>query len=282
MTDFTVSPIGDWAESDDGFRALTEKITRESPFRCTSYKERCVRRRIGVRMRARGTATYEQYSSILDTDGSEYEQLIDVLTVNVTRFFRNPTAFAAIRQHVIPDLWQRRHTIRGWSAGTASGEEAFSLAALFYEYAMERDELHRMSRVSVLGSDIDRASLATARLATYLPASFADTDPEALERLFPACRGGRTVVLPVRAVTSFERRDLLTEPPANGTFDLITCRNVLIYLDRASQEALLNSLYDCLRPGGYLALGRVETLFGKSRTQLTPVDVRERLYRKPV
>lgn len=277
-----MSQDGGWAFGDDGFRDLTEKITRESSFHCISYKERCVRRRIGVRMRARGTATYEQYSRILDVDGSEYERLIDVLTVNVTRFFRNPTAFAAIRQHVIPDLWQRRRAIRGWSAGTASGEEAFSLAALFYEYAMERDELPSMARISVVGSDIDRASLDAARLATYLPASFADTDPEAVERLFPACRGGRTVIWPVRAVTSFERRDLLTEPPGNEAFDLIACRNVLIYLDRASQERLLDTLYDCLRPGGYLALGHVETLFGKSRAHLMPVDVRERLYRKPV
>ena len=104
-----------------------------------------------------------------------------------------------------------------------------------------------MSRVSVLGSDIDRASLDAASRATYLPASFADT-----------------------------------EPPRNATFDLITRRNVLIYPDRASHEGLLDTLYDALRPDGYLALGRVARLFGKARGHLMPVDVRERLYRKPL
>lgn len=266
--------------ADDGFRELTEKITRESEFRCTSYKDKCVRRRIAVRMRARGTETYEQYSGLLDADHGEYEWLLDALTVNVTKFFRNPTTYAAIAKHVIPDLWRRGASIDVWSAGSASGEEAYSLAALFYEHARGLEQLGHLGRVSVVGSDIDRASLDAAHRATYLPASFTDTTPELLERLFPPLDDRRTVIRPIRAMTRFEHRDLLRDPPPSEAFDLVACRNVVIYLDRDSQEGLLDALFDSLRPGGYLVMGHVETLFGRARRHLVPVDARERIYRK--
>jgi chemotaxis protein methyltransferase CheR len=267
-------------DAEDGFRDLTDKITRESDFRCNNYKDRCVRRRIAVRMRARGTATYAQYADLLDSDAGEYDHLIDVLTVNVTKFFRNPNTFAAAIRHVVPDLWTRGDRIDVWSAGTASGEEAYSLAALFYDYARTRGDLDQLGRVRVVGSDIDRESLEAADRAMYLPAAFADTAPDALDRLFPQLGDRRTVVPPVRAITSFERRDILQDPPQPLSFDLIACRNVVIYLDRDTQERLLDSLYESLRPGGYLIMGHVETLFGKARRFLTPVDLRERIYRK--
>lgn len=267
--------------ADDGFRDLTEKITRESPFRCTSYKEKCVRRRIAVRMRARGTETYLQYAQLLDNDREEYERLLDALTVNVTKFFRNPSTYAAIRTNVVPELWDRGGPICVWSAGSASGEEAYSLAAVFYEHAHHRDQLAQLGRVSVVGSDIDRASLDAASHAMYLPASFTDTPADLLDRLFPRMDDRRTVIPPMRAITRFERRDLLQDPPLAESFDLIACRNVVIYLDRPSQEGLLDALFGALRPGGFLVMGHVETLFGRARHHLRAVDVRERIYQKP-
>jgi chemotaxis protein methyltransferase CheR len=271
--------IGETA--DDGFRALAEKITRETEFRCTSYKDRCVRRRIAVRMRARGTMTYEQYADLLDSDSGEYAQLLDALTVNVTRFFRDPSTYAAIATHVIPDLWKRDTAVDVWSAGSASGEEAYSLAALFYEHARSLGQVAQTARVSVLGSDIDRASLEAADRALYLPASFTDTRSDLLNRLFPVLGDARSVIPALRALTRFERRDLLRDPTPRQAFDLVACRNVIIYLDRESQEALLEALFEALRPGGYLVLGHVETLFGRPRRQLVAVDLPQRIYRKP-
>ena len=277
-----IDPLIHGPAADDGFRALAEKITRESEFRCTSYKDKCVRRRIAVRMRARGTATYEQYAGLLDSDREEYRELLDALTVNVTRFFRNPTTYAAIAAHVIPDLWKRGRPIDVWSAGCASGEEAFSLAALFHEHALSLGDGSLMGRVSVVGSDIDRGSLEAANHAVYLHGSFTDTSAELLDRLFPVLGAARTVIPALRAVARFEHRDLLRDPPPHNAFDLVVCRNVIIYLDRESQETLLDSLLESLRPGGYLVMGHVETLFGRARRQLVPVDVRERIFRKPL
>ena len=278
MTQFTQSD----QPADDGFRDLAEKITRESEFRCTNYKDGCVRRRIAVRMRARGAATYAQYGDLLDRDSSEYEHLMDALTVNVTRFFRNPNTFAVAAQRVVPELWRRGSRIDVWSAGSASGEEAYSLAALFHEHARARGELERLGRVSVVGSDIDRGSLDAAKRATYLPASFTDTAPELLDDLFPKDGERRTVLPAIRAITRFERRDILREAAAACSFDLIACRNVVIYLDRATQEVLVDMLFNSLRPGGYLIMGHVEAIFGKARRNLVPVDIRERIYHKPL
>lgn len=265
---------------NDGFHVLADKITRETAFRCASYKDRCLRRRIAVRMRARGADSFGAYARVLDSDRREYERLLDALTVNVTKFFRNPATYEAIARTAIPDLWQR-DDIAVWSAGSASGEEPYSLAALFYEHARARDEAGTLGRVKVTGSDIDRSSLLAAERAQYMPAAFTDTPPHLIDRLFPVHGTARTVIPEIRALVHFERRDLLRERPAAETFDLVACRNVIIYLDRDAQEELLNVFYEVLRPGGYLVLGKVETLLGKLRSRLIPVDTRERIFRKP-
>lgn len=267
-------------DSDEEFGLLAEKITRETAFRCASYKDKCLRRRIAVRMRARGAASFSAYAEVLDSDRREYDRLIDALTVNVTKFFRNSSTFDAIETLVVPQLWQRDGDISVWSAGSSSGEEAFSLAALFYEYAAERGDIACVQRVQITGSDIDRGSLLAAEHARYSPVSFAETPPHLLDRLFPSIGETRTVITPIRALVRFERRDILREPPSPESYDLIACRNVIIYLDREAQEELLCSFHRVLRPGGYLVLGRVETLLGKPRQLFSVVDVRERIFRK--
>ncbi len=266
--------------AEDGFDLLSSKITRETSFRCASYKDKCLRRRIAVRMRARGAPSFLAYARILDADRQEYERLLDALTVNVTKFFRNRTTFETLASVVVPEVWRGDAEIAAWSAGCASGEEAFSLAALFHEHAIASGEEARLGRVRVVGSDIDRASLVAAEQARYRDASFADTPERLLERLFPRVSDSRTVLPSVRTMARFERRDILREPPAAGSFDLIACRNVIIYLGREAQEQLLCSLHRALRPGGFLVMGRVETLLGRPRELFSVVDLRERIFRK--
>ena len=115
----------------DDFSELTRKISAERGFSCASYKERCLRRRIAVRMRARGVHSYVDYARILDTDDAEYDRLLDALTINVTKLFRNWEAYAALASAVVPALWHRETSvIRVWSAGCSSGEEPYTIAAV--------------------------------------------------------------------------------------------------------------------------------------------------------
>ncbi|HKG95059.1 MAG TPA: protein-glutamate O-methyltransferase CheR [Gemmatimonadaceae bacterium] len=269
------------ALDEAGFDALTQKISRERGFGCASYKEKCLRRRIAVRMRARGMHTFRDYARLLDADPHEYDRLLDALTINVTKLFRNPEVFAAIAERVVPALWDSTApAIRVWSAGSSSGEEPYSLAVLFHRHAASRGELGRLSRVRVLGTDIDRDSLTRAARGEFEEVAFADTAPELRRRYFSPSGPPFRVSDEVRALVSFERRDLLREPPPPGPFQLVTCRNVIIYFDRGTQEELFERFHHALTPGGFLVLGKVETLLGRARTMFQVVDARERIFRK--
>ena len=268
-------------ETDPGFALLTEKISRERGFGCASYKEKCLRRRIAVRMRAKGVHTYADYIAVLDREPAEYERLLDALTINVTKFFRNWETYEAMARHVVPALWDAGGLARAWSAGCSSGEEPYSLAALFHAHAEARGESARLaSRIAIVGSDIDRESLAAAERGTYDEGAFADTPPQMRLRYFTAA-APFAVVPELRQVVRFERRDLLREPPPGAGFQLITCRNVIIYFDRGTQEALFERFFDALAPGGFLVLGKVETLLGTARSRFAAVDPRERIFRRP-
>lgn len=269
------------AADDPGFLALCKKIEREKGFRCGSYKDTCLRRRISVRMRARSAATYAEYAGVLDTDGAEYERLIQTLTINVTRFFRNPEAFACIAARVIPVLWQTRSPlIRVWSAGCATGEEAYSLAVLLREHALSIGDEAGLSRLRIIGTDVDREALATASRGRYSDAAFLDTAPAVTERYFPVENGMRTVNSDIRNLVAFDLQDLLEGKGPGGRLHLIVCRNVIIYFTRDTQERLFERFHELLLPGGFLVLGKVETLLGRSRELFAPVSSRDRIFRR--
>ena len=266
--------------SDAAFTALTAKIATDRGFGCASYKDKCLRRRIAVRMRARGVHTYAEYARVLDNDQAEYDKLLDALTINVTKLFRNWETYTVLRSLVVPSLWALPDpTISVWSAGCSSGEEPYSLAALFHEHA-ERAGAGPLAerRVQVLGSDIDARSLEAAERGTFEESDFTET-PSELRRRYFAPVAPFTIVPEVRRMVRFERRDLLAEAPPKGKHHLICCRNVLIYFDRETQERLFQKFRDALAPNGYLVLGKVETLLGAARTRFVAVDGRERIFR---
>jgi chemotaxis protein methyltransferase CheR len=264
----------------DDFLGLTRKISRERGFGCASYKEKCLRRRIAVRMRARGVHTYDDYARVLDADASEYDRLLDALTINVTKLFRNWEVYASIAANVVPALWQRQTTrIRVWSAGCSSGDEPYSLAILFHRFAAVNGMLAQLSRVDVLGTDIDRQCLEAAERGQFEEADFNET-PEELRQRYFAPSEPFTVAQAIRAIVRFESRDLLSDVPPRGPHDLIVCRNVLIYFDRETQERLFEMFHQALAPNGFLVLGKVETILGRCRSRFAPVDARGRIFRK--
>jgi chemotaxis protein methyltransferase CheR len=268
----TEQPLDDAA----GFAALTAKISGDRGFGCASYKEKCLRRRIAVRMRARAVHTFHDYARLLDTDPAEYDKLLDALTINVTKLFRNVETYNAIASDVLPALWARNRDIRVWSAGCASGEETYSLAILFLEQIRKAGPRN----VRVLGTDIDRASLAAAERGEYMEAAFVETDPQLRARYFEGDPPRKVGPAP-RALVDFHRRDMLREPPPERGLQMIVCRNVLIYFDRHSQEELFGRFHDALEPGGFLVLGKVETLLGPTRALFNTVTPRERIFRRP-
>lgn len=234
-----------------------------------------------MRMRAKGAHTYAEYAGILDTDAVEYDKLVETLTINVSKFFRNPETFACIAAKVIPELWTSTSPlIRIWSAGCATGEEPYSMGVLCREHALAAGDLERLNRVRIVGSDVDREALSAASKGRYPAAAFADTAPAVVERYFPLEHGLHTVSPEIRNLVAFEKRDLLEGGHPGGRMHMILCRNVIIYFTRETQENLFERFHDLLLPGGFLVLGKVETLLGKSREMFAPVSSRERIYRR--
>jgi chemotaxis protein methyltransferase CheR len=265
--------------SDAGFAALTAKIARDRGFGCASYKEKCLRRRIAVRMRARGVHTYHDYALVLDADRSEYDRLLDALTINVTKLFRNWETYAAVAEKVVPALWSLGEPLSIWSAGCSSGEEPYSVATLFHRHAEAAGALAALpGRVRVLGSDIDARVLEAAERGAFEEADFADTPADLRLRYFDE-QPPFSIASDVKRLVRFEKRDLLAQSPPPGQHHLIFCRNVLIYFDRETQERLFDRFHAALAPGGFLVLGKVETLLGAARGRFAVVDARERIYR---
>jgi chemotaxis protein methyltransferase CheR len=267
---------------DDGsFRMLTDKVFRERGFGCASYKERCLRRRIAVRMRAKGVHTYEDYARVLDGDALEYERLLDTLTINVTRLFRNREVFAVIAARVVPELWGwPAPRLRLWSAGCSSGEEPYSLAALFHQHALARGAAGGLPRVDILGTDVHGPSLEAAAEGAYPEVAFDEVPLDVRQAYFSAGPAPYRVSRELRRLVRFESNDLLRDPAPGTDFALIACRNVLIYFDRVSQERLFEQFHAALAPGGFLVLGMVETLFGDARRRFAAVDARARIFRR--
>ena len=257
-----------------------DKITRDRGFQCSSYKDKCLRRRIAVRIRARGVSGCAEYSGMLDSDPREYERLMRSLTVNVTKFFRNWETYSAIDQKVVPALMERdEREIRVWSAGCSSGEEPYSIGILMDRHSRANGG-ERLESISIVGTDIDTDCLGEAERAVYAESALRDTPADLREHYFPKIAELRTMLPEVRRLVTFEVRDLLHFQPPFEDAHLIVCRNVIIYLERAAQDELFAHFHKTLAPGGFLVLGKVETLLGESRGLFSPVNARERIFRK--
>ncbi|HEX6617808.1 MAG TPA: protein-glutamate O-methyltransferase CheR [Gemmatimonadales bacterium] len=268
-------------DEDPSFAALARQITSGADFVLAAYKDKCIRRRIAVRMRACGVHTYDDYRALLAGSPAECDRLRDALTINVTRFYRNPETWNLVRRVVLPALLDGRGELRAWSAGCASGEEPYTLAVLAADYLDRSGRGAALSRVSIDATDIDRGSLDRARAARYAGPGLAELPGDLVGRYFEADGAGWRVVERVRSRVQVRQLDLSRDPPPRLDYDLILCRNLVIYFDRHTQERVFGLFADALAPGGFLVLGKVETLFGAARERLMLVDPRERIYRRP-
>jgi len=169
-----------------------------------------------------------------------------------------------------------------WSAGCASGEEPYTLAVLAADHLDRAGRGDGLARLTIDATDIDRGSLERARAACYRSEGLTELPDDLAGPYFEAAGNERRVVDRVRRRVQVRQLDLSREPPLRNDYDLILCRNVVIYFDRPMQERVFQTFADALVPGGYLVLGKVETLFGSARECLTIVDPRERVYRRPV
>jgi len=246
----------------------------------SKYKPSTIHRRIERRLVVTHLDTLDNYLIFLQENPAEIEVLFHDLLIGVTAFFRDPPAFKALEERVIPKIFADKSaggTIRVWSPGCSTGEEAYSLAILLQE-GFERFKTN--VKVLVFATDIDSQAIATARAGVY-PAKIADTlTPERLARFFSREPAGTTYRINknIRELLVFSEQNVIKDPPLSK-LDLISCRNLLIYMGGDLQKKLIPLFHYALNPGGYLFLGTSESVNDFSHLFVT-LDSKLKLYRR--
>jgi two-component system, chemotaxis family, CheB/CheR fusion protein len=246
----------------------------------SQYKPSTVHRRIERRMAIHQIGSMEAYVKFLQQTPSEVEALFRDLLIGVTKFFRDSDAFDILEQQVIPRLVSRKPAkgvIRIWSAGCSTGEEAYSLALLLAEH---QETIGKSVKVQVFATDIDSRSIAVARAGIYPVSIAADVSSERLGRYFSTDSDGFCfrIQKSIRDMIVFSEQNLIRDPPFSK-LDLISCRNLLIYLDSAVQRKLIPLFHYALNPGGFLFLGTSETV-GEFGNLFTSLDRKAKLYQR--
>ncbi len=241
----------------------------------SNYKTGTLMRRIQRRMHVLQTDEVPEYVERLRTDPQEAEMLFRELLISVTRFFRDPDAFAALEAKVIPGLlaMDGADPIRVWVAGCATGEEAYSVAILLRE-AQARSGSRRA--VQVFATDVDDRAVAAARTGLYLGSISGDMSAERLERYFVREDGSFRVSKDLREMCLFSTHDMVKDPPFSR-IDLVCCRNLLIYFEPPLQQRVIATFHYALRSGGHLFLGPSESVASQAPL-FAPLDQRHRRY----
>ncbi len=272
------------ALSDPEFAVLKEYVCHLLDFNIDRYKDTFLQRRFEVRKKIYHLSSYREYLHVLQNNRKERDQLRNELSIHVTEFFRDPSLYIALQNHILPELVNAQDTIRIWSAGCADGKEAYSIAMIANELLKL---LSPSKTVTILGTDIDRTCLEQAKAGVYRSAlSLKQTDIASQlsfinhpEEYFDI-RGNTYLVKPsLKKLVRFTFHDL-TSVINDDIFDIIFCRNVMIYFTRAFQEELCHRFCQTLRSGGYLFLGSTEKIPGIVACNFTAVHAKQKIYKK--
>ncbi len=272
-------------EDEREYNFLLNKILMNRNIDFSQYRPQILKRRIHHRLKLSGCKTFLDYIALLNKEPQEYDKLLDCLTIKVSEFFRDFKVFDQLSEIVLPEIITQKQnqgdsTIRAWSCGAAHGQEAFSLAILFREALGRKfDDFD----IKIIASDIDKKALEEGPWSAYSREALRKMAPHLLFKYFTLFQeNGVTRYLVndrVRHLVNFLYHNVISDRPI-PTMDLVLCRNLLIYFEKDLQEKTLINLYSALNPGGFLVLGKTETLPFQMVEYFETVDLRERIYRK--
>ena len=265
-------------DSDQEFDELLLMLKETRGFDFTGYKRSTLMRRIRRRMDARGLTSLGEYRDYLELEPEEFSRLFDSLLINVTGFFRDPLAWQALGEEVLPELLSAksaRRPLRVWSAGCATGEEAYTLAIVLVETMGLEDFI---SRVKIYATDLDEDALAEARTGVYTERQIAEVNEEFRRKYFEANGTKYAFRRDLRRQVIFGRNDLTRDAPISRV-DLLVARNTLMYFNAETQSNIIRKFHFALSSPGFLFLGKAEMLLNHG-DQFEPVDLRKRLFRK--
>ena len=250
--------------SDTDFQRLQKLVAHHTGISLADSKRDLVYGRLSRRLRSLGFERFDQYIALLNDDpGAELEHFTNAITTNLTSFFREKHHFEYLAKNIVPALLQRYRTtgrIRIWSAGCSTGEEPYSLAMTLRETIPDIDKLD----LRILASDLDSDVVRTAASGIYPLSSIKGLDQQRCRRWFRRGTGpheGMARVIPeIQNMIAFRQLNLMQEWPMQGPFDVIFCRNVVIYFDKETQSRLFERFAAIVQPDGHLVVGHSETL----------------------
>jgi chemotaxis protein methyltransferase CheR len=261
-----VRPAAPAVLADADFKRISRLVRRLCGIDLQAGKKPLVSARLGRRLRVLGLSDFDAYLRYLESDATHNElaAMVDALTTNVTSFFREPAHFDFLRGEFLERHLQRdrRRRLRLWSAGCATGEEPYSVAMTLLDAIPQGEKWD----LRILATDLSRRVISHAARGAYPSSGLADVPPRFIERFFEPLADGRPGHIRVRAAVrrriTFARLNLIGPWPMKGPFDLLLCRNVMIYFDRELQQRMVDRFRRILAPGGFLLLGHSESLAG--------------------
>jgi len=257
------------------FTRLLEYLKASRGFDFSAYKVSSLMRRVQKRMRDIGVRGYAEYTDYLEVHPHEFDPLFDTILINVTGFFRDAPAWTCLAEKILPRLLEERDPrspLRIWSAGCATGEEAFSLAMLFAEALSEE----RVRRMKIYATDADEDALAQARQASFEARQVTGVPQSFLDKYFEKTGNRHVFRSDLRRCLIFGRHDLIQDA-AISRLDLLVCRNTLMYFNGETQEKILARFHFALNRNGYLFLGKAETLLTHGNS-FRPADLKHRIF----
>jgi two-component system CheB/CheR fusion protein len=259
-----------------GFAKILELARHQSGVDFSHYKTSTIHRRITRRMVLCRKNSLDDYARFVAADGKELKALYADMLISVTSFFRDEAAFEALKKIVFPRLLGEQHpgSLRIWTLGCSSGQESYSLAMAFMEFTEQLGD--HAPKLQIFGTDLNEALLNKARHGLYPKSLAQEISPERLRRFFVEEDGGYRVIKALREICIFARQDLLSDPPFSR-MDLVSCRNVLIYIEPTAQKRILPMLHYALKPDGFLFLGASESI-GPFTDLFDQLDKKQRIF----
>ena len=256
----------DWA-------AFKQKLKMKTEIDLDLYKEAQMRRRIGNLVTRGSFDSYVDYFDHVSKDKEEFAAFIEYLTINVSEFFRTPDKFSKLETDVIPELLTRSPTLNIWSAGCSIGAEVYSLTMILKD--LTPGKKHRL-----LATDLDIEIIAKAKKGVYTDNELKALDPKRKEKYFTKTSDGRFAIKDeIKQCVEFKRHNLLKDPFEKG-FDLILCRNVVIYFTEEAKDKLYRNFFAALKPGGFLFVGATEAILNSRK--MGYVSPQPFFYQKPL
>ncbi len=262
------------------FAELLRKISFDRGLDLRNYHTEILKRRIALRLQRNNMPSYSKYMEFLSQNPEEYDRLFETLCINVSEFFRDPPAWITIKllfENLLRDkIKNKQSLIRIWCAGSANGEEPYSLGISLKEALKE---IAQTFQIEIIATDIDKACINFAKKAVYAKESLKNIPDNLLTNYFNLTDGKYYVKEEIKKLVSFEYLDLTSQQYLEN-MDIISCRNVFIYFNRTLQREILDKFYTSLNPKGYLILGMSENLGTEYKQHFEAVDTNARIYRK--